>query len=43
MIWARIETSSADTGSSQITSLGCRISARAMPILWRWPPENSCG
>ena len=19
------------------------MSARAMPIRWRWPPENSCG
>ena len=42
-IWARIETSSADTGSSQITSSGSRISARAMQMRWHWPPENSCG
>ena len=24
-------------------SFGCRASARAIPIRWRWPPENSCG
>ncbi len=24
-------------------SLGSTDSARAMPIRWRWPPENSCG
>ena len=22
---------------------GSSASARAMPIRWRWPPENSCG
>ena len=22
---------------------GIRASARAMPMRWRWPPENSCG
>ena len=43
MTCAWIETSSADTGSSQTISLGCEASARAMPIRWRWPPENSCG
>ena len=24
-------------------SFGCSASARAMPMRWRWPPENSCG
>ena len=38
-----IETSSAETGSSAITSLGRAAIARAMPMRWRWPPENSCG
>ena len=37
------DTSSADTGSSQTISLGRMASARAMPMRWRWPPENSCG
>jgi hypothetical protein len=23
--------------------LGLDASARAMPMRWRWPPENSCG
>ena len=40
---AWMETSSAETGSSSTSSLGCRISARAMPIRWRCPPENSLG
>src|SRR6185369_3104884 len=40
---AWIDTSSADTGSSQITRLGSSASARAMAMRWRWPPENSCG
>ncbi|MNR40421.1 hypothetical protein D3C85_1587070 [compost metagenome] len=43
MICAWIDTSSADTGSSQMISFGSRISARAMPMRWHWPPENSCG
>ena len=43
MIWAWIETSSADTGSSPTISSGLSASARAMPMRWRWPPENSCG
>ena len=43
MIWARIETSSALTASSQITSRGLRIIARAMPTRWFWPPLSSCG
>ena len=38
-----IETSSAETGSSATISFGRSASARAMPIRWRWPPENSCG
>src|SRR5438132_869337 len=42
-IWARIDTSSADTGSSSTTSFGSSASARAMAMRWRWPPENSCG
>ena len=48
--WARrlttcawIETSSADTGSSSTIIFGLRARARATPIRWRWPPENSCG
>ena len=41
--WAWIETSSAETGSSATSSFGCSVSARAMPMRWRWPPENSCG
>ena len=43
MTWAWIETSSADTGSSSRISCGSTASARAIPIRWRWPPENSCG
>src|SRR5687767_10387469 len=43
MICAWIETSSAETGSSAMISLGLTASARAMPMRWRWPPENSCG
>ncbi len=42
-ICAWIETSSAETGSSQTISCGWSASARATPIRWRWPPENSCG
>ena len=40
---AWIETSSADTGSSATTSLGRVMSARAIAMRWRWPPENSWG
>ena len=40
---AWIETSSAETGSSQTMSRGSTASARAMPMRCRWPPENSCG
>ncbi len=43
MIWARIETSRAETASSQITSFGFRIIARATPTRWFWPPLSSCG
>ncbi len=43
MIWAWIETSSAETGSSAMISFGRSASARAIPIRCRWPPENSCG
>ena len=49
MPWSRlitcawIETSSAETGSSATRSLGLRVSARAMPMRCRWPPENSLG
>ena len=43
MICAWIETSSAETGSSQTMKSGLSASARAMPMRWRWPPENSCG
>ncbi len=38
-----MDTSSADTGSSQTTNSGFSARARAMQIRWRWPPENSCG
>ena len=37
------DTSSAETGSSATTKTGSTASARAMPIRWRCPPENSCG
>ncbi len=43
MIWAWIDTSSAETGSSQMMSFGLKASARATPIRCRWPPENSAG
>ena len=42
-ICACTETSSAEIGSSQTTNSGPGISARAMPMRWRWPPENSWG
>ena len=42
-IWARMETSSAETGSSQTMNSGLRMSARAMQMRWHCPPENSCG
>ncbi len=37
------ETSSAETGSSQISTLGSGASARAMPMRWRCPPEKARG
>ena len=43
MTCAWIDTSSADTGSSPMMSLGLSASARATPMRWRWPPENWCG
>ena len=42
-ICAWIETSSAETGSSQTMNFGRSAIARAMPMRWRWPPENSFG
>ncbi len=41
--WAWTETSSAETGSSQTSTLGLSAMPRAMPMRWRWPPENWCG
>src|SRR5712692_5901429 len=38
-----METSSAETGSSATISFGLTARARAIPMRWRWPPENSCG
>ncbi len=43
MICAWIETSRALIGSSATIRSGFTASARATPIRWRWPPENSCG
>src|SRR5690606_28826308 len=43
MTCAWIDTSKADTASSQTTSSGSLASARAMAMRWRWPPENWCG
>ena len=42
-ICAWIETSSAETGSSAMMSLGSTARARAMAMRCLWPPENSCG
>ncbi|MOA44538.1 hypothetical protein D3C78_1668330 [compost metagenome] len=42
-IWDCTDTSSAETASSHTSSLGLSAMARAMPIRWRWPPENSWG
>ena len=42
-ICAWMDTSRAETGSSQTTSDGLSESARARPTLCRWPPENWCG
>ena len=38
MTWAWIETSRAETGSSQTIISGLSARARAMPIRCRWPP-----
>ena len=43
MICAWIDTSSADTASSQTMNSGFSDSARAMPTRWRCPPDISCG
>jgi hypothetical protein len=37
------ETSSADTGSSATTNAGSSMSARAIAMRWRCPPENMWG
>ena len=41
--WAWIETSKAETASSQMITSGCSASARAIAMRCRWPPENWCG
>ncbi len=41
--WAWIDTSSALTGSSAVTTAGRSINARAIAMRWRWPPLNMCG
>ena len=43
MICACTDTSSADTGSSQMISFGSVITARAIEMRWHCPPENSWG
>jgi hypothetical protein len=43
MIWPWIDTSSAETASSQTMNDGSMASARAIPTRWRWPPESWCG
>ena len=35
-----VVTSSAVVGSSAISSFGSRISAMAIMMRWRWPPES---
>ena len=40
---ARTETSSIETGSSQISPSGSSTSAAAIATRWRWPPDSSCG
>ena len=40
-ICAWMDTSRAETGSSQTMKRGLTARARAMPMRWRWPPENS--
>ena len=39
----KIDTSKAETGSSQMMSLGERARDLAMPTRCRWPPDNSWG
>ena len=41
--WACTETSSADSTSSQSSSDGPAISARAIATRWRSPPDSSFG
>ena len=43
MICARVETSSAETGSSATMKSGSVLIARAITARWRCPPEISCG
>src|SRR5262245_10987381 len=43
MIWARTDTSRAETGSSSTMSRVWVARARAMATRCRWPPLNSCG
>ena len=42
-ICACTDTSSDETGSSQMSSFGSSMRARAMLMRWHWPPENSLG
>ena len=42
-ICACVVTSSALVGSSQMMTSGSTARERAMPMRWRWPPENSWG
>ena len=43
MTWAWMDTSRADTASSQTMMRGLSTSARAMPMRCRWPPEKAWG
>ena len=38
-----MDTSRAEMGSSAMMKSGSMMRARAMPMRWRWPPENSWG
>ena len=38
-----MRASSAEVGSSAISTRGCVASASAIAMRWRWPPENWCG
>ena len=42
-ICERTETSSIETGSSQMIPSGSSTSVAAIATRWRWPPESSCG